>query len=269
MAIDLDLHAEELLPALLSDEDARRLYALQALLESDRAGPLDEVLVSALLDCLGHSRKAVQRTAAEVLALWSSATGEIRSRLEEMLRAADFRSRWGAAFALAKIGPSPRSLPVLLETLGQADGDMRWAAASIIVALARREAAIREKLVELVGGGSAAQQKMAIYCLRDAGEGGEALRAALLGALGSDASGVRLAALSAVTGLFAADAEVVSPVVQVAREDPDPGVRRAAVSALGNLTSRTPDVESVLAAAEASDDAGLRKAADGARRRRG
>lgn len=237
MAQDLELDPEDLFSALTGDEDGRRLLALEALQECDRRGPLDEALLGPLLACLGHPRKAIQRIAAEVLALWARVTPEIRPRLVRLLASPDFRMRWGAAFTLAKIGPEPATLPVLVEAFGQADSDLRWAAEAAIVDLARRNREIRTALVELVRAGSPSQRKMAIYGLRDLGDPIEGLRDLLVDQLEFPNPGVRLAALSALTRLFAGSSEIIPAVARVVSNDPDAGVRRAARSALEALSA--------------------------------
>ena len=269
MPIDHELDVESLAEALASGESARQLLALDALLECDRRGPLPDPLFGLALDALGHERKAVQRNAAQVLALWSRATPEIAERLRALLRGGPLRHRFGAAFALAKIGPDPATLPVLLETLGEADGDMRWAAAALVIDLARERADLRRAIAALAREGTAGQRKMAIYCLRDLGETSPELEAILAASLDHADAGVRLAALAGLGRLFAGGEAALRAVLRVARDDPDPGVRRAAVSQLGGFPLAVGDAEaeSVLAAAESSDDEGLRKASSAARRR--
>jgi hypothetical protein len=269
MPIDHELDVDAIAESLSSGEPARQLLALDALLECDRRGPLPEPLLALALDALGNERKAVQRTAAQVLALWSRTTADVASRLRALLRDEPLRHRFGAAFALAKLGPDPAMMPVLLETLGEADGDMRWAAATLVVDLARERPAFRDELHSLAASGTAGQRKMAIYCLRDLGETGAGLEEILVADLTHPDEGVRLAALAALGRLFGARESAFRAVLRVAGEDTDAGVRRAAVSQLGGFAAAAGDAESeaVLRAAEISDDEGLRKAAIAARRR--
>ena len=266
--IDRELDVEALAESLSSGEPARQLLALDALLECDRRGPLPEPVLTLTLDALGHERKAVQRNAGEVLALWSHATPEIGLRLRALLRSGPLRHRFGAAFALAKLGPDAATIPVLLETLGEADGDMRWAAASLIVELARRSPELCGELASLAASGTAGQRKMAIYCLRDLG-GAPDLAEILVADLDHADAGVRMAALAALGRLYATRESALRAVTKVARDDVDAGVRRAAVSQLGNFPAGIADEEvaAVLGAAAASQDEGLRKAASAARLR--
>ena len=269
MAADLELDVEAFADALTGEEDGRRLLVLEALQECDRRAPLPDVLLVPLLDCLRHRRKAIQRMAAEVLALWSRVTPEVRTLLLRLLGDADLRVRWSAAFTLAKIGPEPAALGVLLDTLGEADGDMRWAAQSIVVGLARRDPNVVARLADLAATGSASQRKMAAYCLRDVGSTIPGMRETLTDALGHEDAEVRLAVLAALAGLYSSDDAVVEPLVRFFRSDPAPGVRRAAASALGKLSNvpHGSEIRAVLEEAAASDDEGLRRAAVGALRR--
>jgi HEAT repeat protein len=267
--IDRELDEDALVESLSSGEAARELLALDALLECDRRGPLPEALLALVLDALGHERKAVQRQAAQVLSLWSRTTPDVASQLRGLLRAGTLRHRFGAAFALAKLGPDPATLPVLLETLGEADGDMRWAAAGLVVELARGRPELRGALASLAASGTPGQRKMAVYCLRDLGGDAPELEEILAANLEHDDAGVRLAALAGLGRLFAGRESALRTVLRVAHGDADDGVRRAAVSQLGGFPAAggDPEAEKVLAAAEESGDEGLRRAATAARRR--
>lgn len=283
--IDDELDVEALADALGSGESARQLAAIDALLECDRRGPLPDEILGLLLDALGHERKAVQRTAAEALALWSRSTPELADRVRALVHSGPLRHRFGAAFALAKLGPDPETFPVLLETLGEADGDMRWAAATLVVDLVRRRPELGESLLGLARDGTPGQRKMSIYCLRDlepadpasadredvarSSAAAEPFAAILLSNLRHDDSGVRLAALAALGKCFPTDVAALRGVLRAAREDPEAGVRRAAVSRLGDFPSALDGEEAraLLAEAGTSDDPALRRAAEAVRRR--
>src|SRR5437870_453881 len=123
--------------------------------------------LEALAQCLGHDRKLVQRRAAEAFAALDRRGTPVRAVLAAALRSTAARQRWGAAYALSLLGAPPReTLPVLLETLGEDDGDMRWAAARIVVRM-RDEPELVGMLAELAVRGRGSQRKMALYCLRD------------------------------------------------------------------------------------------------------
>src|SRR5207245_10762758 len=134
--------------------------AIAELAEGGRGTP--EAL-AALADCLGAGRKAVERPAAEAFAALAARGVPVDEILRAALASPLARRRWGAAFALSLAGDPPAAtLPVLLETLGADDGDLRWAAASIVLRLSDR-AALIESLRALVTGGIAVQRKMALY----------------------------------------------------------------------------------------------------------
>ena len=165
-----------------------RLAAMAELAAPD-AGDAE---LDALASCLGHDRKIVQRRAAEAFGTLAAGGVPVRPVLERALHAPGARQRWGAAYALALIGaPPPETLPVLLEALGEDDGDLRWAAARILVRM-RDDAALRPTLVDLAAAGNAPQRKMALYCLRDLeAPSSDAERAALVALRDADTA-VRL-----------------------------------------------------------------------------
>src|SRR6266403_381770 len=175
----------------------------------------------------------------------------------------------GAAFALSLAGDPPAaSLPVLLETLGADDGDLRWAAAGIVVRLQHERAALVESLRTLVASGNAAQRKMALYCLRDLEACTPAVEQAVLHALGDADRDVRLAAVATLARL-ARDRGAAAAKLVHALETGDERVRRAAAAALGALGERSAPVLAALGAASASPDPSLRRAAEGALRQLG
>src|SRR5439155_327659 len=102
--------------------------AIAELVERGRATPEE---LAALADCLGAGRKVVERPAAEAFAALAARGAPVEDVLLAALASPLPRRRWGAAFALSLVGnPPAATLPVLLETLGDDDGDLRWAAAA-------------------------------------------------------------------------------------------------------------------------------------------
>ena len=236
--------------------------------------------LEALALCLGHHHKLVQRRAAEAFAGLDRRGTPVRAVLAAALRSTAARQRWGAAYALALLGAPPRdTLPVLLETLGEDDGDLRWAAARIVVRM-RDEPELVRMLAELaVRGGSkrlivsaargrGPQRKMALYCIRDLGAPSTDAEGVAAAALGDPDVGVRLAALSTLPAV-AVDRVTASRRLLSLLEDPDGGVRRAAAVALGELGTNSEEVVAALRAAAASEDASLKRAAERALRRLG
>ena len=235
---------------------------------ADRGGATPEEL-AALADCLGAGRKAVERPAAEAFAALAARGVPVDEILLGALASPFPRRRWGAAFALSLAGDPPAaSLPVLLETLGADDGDLRWAAAGIVVRLQHERAALVESLRALVASGNAAQRKMALYCLRDLEARTPAVEQAVLHALGDANRDVRLAAVATLARL-ARDRGAAAAKLVHALETGDERVRRAAAAALGSLGERSGPVLAALGAASASPDPSLRRAAKGALRQLG
>jgi HEAT repeat protein len=253
--------------ALRSGDPARQRAALERLAAARQ--PLDEAEALAVVATLGAAEKAVQRRAADVLRLTDAAARPaILAQLRVCLRAAELPMRWGAAFALGQLGMLDAELvPALLEALAVRDGDQRWAAAALLVACGRLEsAAVVPALLAALDSEGKELRKMALYVLRDLAPGTPEVTRALVGALADPEVGVRLAALSALCRLDPLPEDACALVVKIAREDANPGLRRAAVSALGHVGQGAGEAREILDAAAASDDPGLRRAAAAALR---
>ena len=221
--------------------------------------------LDALARCLGHDRKLVQRRAAEAFAALDRRGTPVRAVLAAALRSTAARQRWGAAYALSLLGAPPReTLPVLLEALGEDDGDMRWAAARIVVRM-RDEPGLVGMLVELAVRGRGSQRKMALYCIRDLEVVSTDTERVAAAALGDPEVGVRLAALSTLPAVAVNRVTAARRLLSLL-DDPDGGVRRAAAVALGELGTGSEEVVAALNAAAASEDASLTRAAQRALR---
>jgi HEAT repeat protein len=225
-------------------------------------------LARALAD-LGHARKAVQRPAAERLAAAAREEATVRAALAARLASADERERWGAAYALAHVEPAPRdAMPVLLDALASSDGDVRWAAARLVVSAVRHEPALAALVPPLVGAATAVQRKMALYCLRDLGAAVAIDRAGIAPALADVDPAVRIAAMAAALAVLPHTDDLAERIATVLDDD-EPGVRRVAAVTLGQLGIATPAVVGRLDAATSSEDATLAKAARAALSRLG
>lgn len=220
-----------------------------------------------LVRALDHPTKVARRQAAEALGEAGIRDPAVRARLLSELQVGDAARRWTVAYALFLAGDrSERLWPVLCDALGSDDGDLRWAASRLVVAL--EVADLTERLLAALGEGPPAQRKMALYCLRERGERSRAIDAAVTAALEDADSGIRLAAMSALV-VVAGESAAAARALQRRLHDRDAGVRRAAAAALGRLGVRTPDVLAALGeAAQAGDDA-LARAARGALERLG
>jgi len=247
----------------LRSADAEERRAAIAELGGQGGAGADEL--AALVECLGHGRKAVERAAADAFAALAARGVAVRDVLLAALAAEHPRRRWGAAFALSLAGdPPPAVLPVLFETLGADDGDLRWAAAAIVVRVPDR-AALAEGLHGLLRGGDAVRRKMALYCLRDLEMRTPEVEQAVLRALDDADRDVCLAAVTTLPRLVLDREAAAARLVRVLESGED-RVRRAAAVALGILGERSAPVLAALRAASAGADPSLRRAAEGAMR---
>jgi HEAT repeat protein len=222
----------------------------------------DAAELEALVGCLGHPAKTVQRPAADAFRALAEHGIAVEPLLIAALDAADPRLRFGAAYALARLGPPPAAaLPALLAALAIDDGDVRWAAAEILGRTEPRTATIAG-LLPLVSTGNAPQRKMALYCLRDLEAASEEVERAALAALNDPDGGVRLAAMATLTRLARSNRSAAADGILKALHAEDPRERRAAAAALGDLGLSTDAVRTALETAAKSEDASLRRAAE-------
>ncbi len=234
-----------------------RLAAIGEVAERRRA---DGAEIERLLECLESDRKIVQRRAAETFSALAPHDASVQATLTTALHSSSGRRRWGAAYALALFAPLPRdAIPVLIETLGADDGDLRWAAADILVHRTTH-VDVLPQLLTLLHRGTTLQRKMAAYCVRDLRARSPESETALLHCLNDPESTVRLAAVAAVVQV-ACDRSAVAGMVAGLLSDADAGVRRAAAVALGALGERSDAVLSALRAATTRPDPSLQRAA--------
>ena len=258
-------HDVSLAERLGAADAADRVAAIAALVEQGRA---DADELDALADCLGHDRKAVQRPAAEAFAALGARGVPVAVVLDRALGSAVPRRRWGAAFALSLMGAPPaRILPVVLDTLGADDGDMRWAAAAIVRRM-RDRAGVIDGIRQLLRDGNGAQRKMALYCLRDLDARSPDVEQAVVAALGDVEWSVRLAAVATLARL-ATDRARAAEHLLASLDAGDERVRRAAAAALGVLGEQSPRILAGLRDASAAGDPALTRAAAAALRQLG
>lgn len=263
--------ADEIAAALEADDKETQLGAI-ALLARTPHIQLSQSAVRALMRCLGAESKAVRRHAAEAAAMASPHNRAIATALHALLASAAPRARFGAAYALGLVGAGAfdlRAADALYEALGDADGDVRWAAHDLIMRLGSEyPAQIRTGLLSLAHGSAPDARKMALYCLRDlAPAGAEVLHAATL-ASAADDTHVRLASLAILARLPAYQHEASAIAARILESDPNPGVRRAAAAALGLINDASPQVlEALERAAGRELDSGLSRAARAALKR--
>ena len=191
----------ETLAIALNDADPEvRQSAILEVAENPQI-TLPEPSLDALISCLGANRKVIQRRAAEALAASAVHDARVVEKLRAMLSHRDPRARWGAAYALGLVSLADAldlsALPVLLDTLASNDGDVRWAAAELIVRLGRKNpAAVSKLLIDLAEHGNLNARKMALYCLRDVGGPRDELLAVAENCCGDHHTLLKMAALS-------------------------------------------------------------------------
>jgi HEAT repeat protein len=213
-----------------------------------------------LLDCLDLPAKRIQRQAAEALADLGGAGVAVRASLEARLGGAAFPQRWGVVYALARLGEPPESvLPVLFEAMATDDGDLRWAAARIVVDQVRSPS-LAGRLLAATADPRPELRKMALYCLRDLAVLGPESEARCRAALADGATGVRLAGMSALARL-AEDRGAAARALLPLLDDPEAGVRRAAAATLGRLGGDGREVAAALERAAGASDEFLARAA--------
>lgn len=265
----------ETLAIALNDADPEvRQSAILKVAENPQI-TLPEPSLDALISCLGASRKVIQRRAAEALAASAVHDARVVEKLRAMLSHRDPRARWGAAYALGLVSLADAldlsALPVLLDTLASNDGDVRWAAAELIVRLGRKNpAAVSKLLIDLAEHGNLNARKMALYCLRDVGGPRDELLAVAENCCGDHHTLLKMAALSLLARIHDDNDRAAALAIRLLQGDPDGGVRRCAAVALGHIGNRSLFVTDALRhAANAQGDIYMKRAAERALTRLG
>jgi HEAT repeat protein len=259
----------------LNGEDVEaRLAAIHEVAENPQIAQPEPVL-DALIGCVGANRKVIQRRAAEALAAVALHDVRVVEKLRAMLSHGDPRMRWGVAYALGLVtldgALDLTAMPNLIEALSSADGDVRWAAAELVVRLGKEHRdAVSKQLIALAQSENLNARKMALYCLRDVGGPREELFA-VVEACGSDHhSIVKMAALSLLARIENPGERASALAIRLMENDPDAGVRRCAAVALGHLGNHSERVtEALVRAANVDGDLSMQRAANGALTRLG
>lgn len=262
-AVDSDLLAAEL------EDPARQIEAIKHLV-GDSSLEVSDAALDALARCLGAGCKAVERRAADAFVAIAARDTRAEAILHRVVKGADQRARWTAAYALARCSGgalAESAVEALFDALASDDGDVRWAAADLIVALGRENrAAIVARLLALASGNHPVAQRMALYSLRDLKPDGEAMLKVIEGASRADSTHLRLAALAALACLKGS-VEAARIALERLEHDPNAGVRRAAAAALGAVANRSERAHAALMRAASSDDESLGRAARSALKR--
>jgi HEAT repeat protein len=270
------------LAAELNDPDTEvRLAAIRRVSEP-REGILDDAALDALVHCLGAPRKIIQRRAAEALATLAPDDSRVVEKLRAMLSNEDARARWGAVYALGLVNLDSgldgaldlRAMPTLMEALSSGDGDIRWAAAELVVRLGTKNPdAVRAQLMTLARDGNLNARKMALYCLRDVppGSGSSHELLAVAEACCAAANSIlKMAALSLISRIADCNPRASGLALRMLESDPDAAVRRCAAVALGHIGHRSDNViEALRRAARGDEDIFLKRSAQGALKRLG
>lgn len=278
------LQLGQLAAGLLADDGYIRLSAL-AQLEAERTlTSLPEDVARSLLACLGHTTKKIQRGAATILIRFAPRQPEIIEALTHRLTDPDPRLSWTAAFTLSQLdlpSPSPQRvnvpsnqtqlldtftlLPVLIENLGHQESDLRWAAATAVLRLARHHAQdVAHAMIQLVRTGNAVQRRMALYCLRDLKQTDQAAQEAYLTSLRDEDPMVRLGGLSCLGKLRLTSGAIREAMIRLLEYDPDLGVRRSAAMTCGQIGDTDTYIVEALQRTAQSADSSLRKVSTGA-----
>jgi HEAT repeat protein len=248
-----------------NDEQTRLAAIAQA---SENPAELNATALEALIRCLGASRKIIQRRAAEALAAAAPTHPHIVDNIRSALSHPDSRMRWGAAYALGLIDDALdlRATGALLEALASSDGDIRWAAAELVVRLGRdHRETVGNRLLALSREGNLNARKMALYCLRDVGGNPEELLVAAGQCCAENHGLLKMAALSLISHLGNAGERAAELALGLLTSDPDEGVRRCAAVALGHIGNRSLRViEALQSAATNNGDIYMTRAASAA-----
>lgn len=249
-----------ILEQLDSQDPAERQAACQSAAEDPSATLLAEALGTAL----GDPVKAVGRAASDALVEIAQRAGneDVENAVRTALHSRDPARRWRAAFTSARLAPpSPRLLPALVEGFASADGDVRWAAAKVMVEMGRSHGEVLPVLVGLVRTGeSPVVRRMATFALRELAPDRIEAAEVLLEAADDTDLGVRRAALTAMASLMEPPPQIAERLLDTLRADGDGPARRLAALALGEIGSqdpaRVPDGTSVVLeqARDASQD---------------
>jgi hypothetical protein len=219
------------------DPDARRAACREA-----PDDPSAVLLVDALCAALADPQKPVARAASEALARIGARHGGVQAALSAALRGGEPRARLYAALAIARLEPPPiKLLPALIDALALADGDLRFAAARLLVDLGRLQPEVLALLLSLVAARERPEvRRMAAFALRELAPDREETARALLEASRDGDPALRRAALASLAALWEPGAAVLARLCEALDGDPDAAARALAAAALGELGAAHP-----------------------------
>jgi HEAT repeat protein len=237
--VSIELESESLVNALSSGVDAECERALLSITKNPD-GQVSEQILTVMIGCLGADSKTIRRRAADALAAVTRGNPSLLPSIRAALMSADPRIRFGAAYALGAMDGdalTADAAPALTEALGDSDGDVRWAAAELIVRLGQNHAEkICRALLDLVRSGNAAGRKMGLYCIRNLEARGAVILDAAARCIRDDDLHVRLAAIALLSASFSNNETALGLIQDRLEADREAGVRRAAAIALGAMS---------------------------------
>jgi len=206
--------------------------------------PSAVLLLDALARALGDPDKRVAQAASDSLAKLAATCPEVADVVRNAMRTDNARQRWNAAFTCSRIEPvAPRLLPALVEALGSDEGDVRWAAARLLVNTGRAHGEVLPLVLGLAKTDpNPTLRSMALYCLRELAPDEPGCARVIVAATRDPVRSVKHAALTALAALHDADDAVVDRLIEVSVDGADPSSQRIATFALGALGAR-PKIE--------------------------
>ena len=226
--------------------------------------PTGALLAEKLVEALGDSERVVVRAASEALLALEQGGARLEPLLKRALQGAA-PLREGAALVLARLGaPGIALLPPLVEALASPARDVRWAAARAVVGLGQVHGEVLPVLHGLVAQDERVNvRRMAALALGELAPGQPESVATLLGATRDTDPGVRGAAVSALGGLREPPGEVAARLCEVVANDRDVSVRRLGCAALAQVGDSLPgpSEEALRRALDPAGEAGLQQAA--------
>lgn len=240
-----------ILEALRSNDPKERAQACR-----DAASDPSAVLwVDALVQALSAPEREVRVAARAALAAVGREHTEVTVRLREHLSGEDRPLRWESALILGRLSPPElRFLPALVDALESSEGDVRFAAARLLVETGRMHGEVRIVLLQLLAQGTTRGKEMAIHALRSLAPGDPAVAAALLNTSRAETGPVRHAALAGLGALRVVSPEILSRLSSALESASDPAGRRLAAAALGQLGQVGSLSEEAIAALQRAKD---------------
>lgn len=264
--------AETALAHFRDSSSALRMVACRQAAEMNPTPEITDSLAKALCD----TEKCVIHAAVDALVKLGIVHREVRTALYRLLRSEHAAQRWGATYILMQIEPpTPKLLPILVETLSSVDGDLRWTAARFLVAAGRLHPEVQPLLLGLARAPHPPLlRRMALYCLRELSPENPQTAEVMFDASHDTDLRLRRAALTAMATLIDPEARILEHLLTVVETDSDPGCRRIAPITLREIARRNPQTQSntpeaaqwkliwtrLQALAETTQDASLAKA---------